>query len=102
IHRAEWPGAGALREPGAEAKPELLTTAATLIGAVRKAKSDARVSMRTEVAKATIIASADAIGSVQVVLDDVVAAGKLLHAEVVQRDGGSAAEEAELGVELSL
>jgi len=99
VHRSSWPQASLLRDPQTAAQPELLTTAAKLIGAVRKAKSDAKVSMRTEVAKATIVASAADMAHVQIVLADVAAAGKLLHTDVAQHDGET---EQELSIQLSL
>ncbi|MGH3545058.1 MAG: class I tRNA ligase family protein, partial [Mycobacteriales bacterium] len=100
VHRSNWPQASRLRYPTTAAQPELLATAAKLIGAVRKAKSDAKVSMRTEVAKATIVAGAASIGHVHAVLPDVAAAGKLLHTDVAQHDGNT--DQQELSIQLSL
>jgi valyl-tRNA synthetase len=48
VHRAPWPTPQELPEGG---DPELLTAAAAVLGAVRKAKSSAQVSMKTEVSR---------------------------------------------------
>ena len=68
IHRAAWPVA----EPivAAEDDPALLSLAAEAIGAVRKAKSEAKVSMRAPVARLALDAA-----SLEPVLDDIRKAG---------------------------
>ena len=53
VHRAPWPEAGPLRHgPGAE--PEMLPVAAAVLAEVRKAKSEQRRSLRTEVARLSV------------------------------------------------
>jgi len=55
VHRAPWPAGGELRAvAGAGADPAVLTVAADVLGAIRRAKSDAKVSMRTDVASVTV------------------------------------------------
>ncbi len=100
VHRSSWPTAhelGGLADPQ---QAELLESATMLIGAIRKAKSDAQLSMRTEVAKATIYTSAARLAGVTTVLDDVAAAGRLLHTDTVCRDVSDSSSE--LAVELSM
>jgi valyl-tRNA synthetase len=103
VHRSSWPTAAELgggAAMGSEPQSGLLGTAAALIGTIRKAKSDAKLSMRTEVAKATIYATADSLPHVQAVLGDVAAAGRLLHTDIVCADGTR--DCGQLSVDLSL
>ena len=63
IHRATWPASAPLRAlagdaAGADGVPSPLAVASDVLGRIRKAKSDAKVSMRTEVAAVTVTASA--------------------------------------------
>ncbi|MFB9705488.1 valine--tRNA ligase [Streptosporangium sandarakinum] len=68
VHRAAWPEA---RETGG--LPDLLPAVATVLGRVRKAKSDARLSMRAEVSRLTVTgAQADLVRQAQ---DDLCGAG---------------------------
>jgi valyl-tRNA synthetase len=58
VHRSEWPGAGELAAAG---DPAVLTVTSTVLSSVRRAKSDARASMRAEVASIAVSADAGAI-----------------------------------------
>lgn len=49
VHRQSWPGAAEFE--GLTGDPETLNAAVAVLGAVRKTKSDAKTSMRTEVAE---------------------------------------------------
>jgi valyl-tRNA synthetase len=77
IHRTSWPDAGGLRAVADGADPRLLDAASAAIGAVRRAKSAARLSMRASVRKLVVSAGEDDIGAVRAVLGDVQAAGKV-------------------------
>jgi len=77
IHRASWPDAGGLRAVADGADPRLLDAASAAIGAVRRAKSAARLSMRASVRKLVVSAGEDDIAAVRAVLCDVQAAGKV-------------------------
>ncbi|MFJ2029795.1 valine--tRNA ligase [Streptosporangium sp. NPDC087985] len=68
VHRVPWPTAS-----GRDGEAELLPVVATVLGRVRKAKSDARLSMRGEVSRLTVIgAQADLVRQAQ---DDLCGAG---------------------------
>ncbi|MER7130844.1 valine--tRNA ligase [Streptosporangium saharense] len=71
VHRAPWPTAYGLAER--EEKKDLLPTVAEVLGHVRKAKSDARLSMRAEVARLTV--TGGQAGLVRQAQDDLCAAG---------------------------
>src|SRR5690606_37151851 len=64
VHRAPWPESGSLRAmagdaPGSDGIPSTLAVTAEVLGKVRKAKSDAKVSMRTDVASITVTDTSD-------------------------------------------
>ena len=76
IHRSAWPEAEALRaRAGANADPAALAVAADVIGAVRKAKSEARRSMRTGVTKAEVTDTEARLALLAQVESDVRSAG---------------------------
>jgi valyl-tRNA synthetase len=77
IHRAPWPDPGQLSAVADGADPRLLDAASAAIGAVRGAKSAARLSMRASVRKLVVSAGEDDIAAVRAVLRDVQAAGKV-------------------------
>jgi len=49
VHRAPWPTS----DPG-PGDPRVLTTVSEILGRLRKAKSDAKLSMRAEISKLTV------------------------------------------------
>ena len=55
VHRAAWPGSAEF--DGLAGDPEVLRSTTKVLGSVRKAKSDAKVSMRAEVERVDITAS---------------------------------------------
>lgn len=78
VHRAAWP------VPESREGAELVVAASEAIAAIRKAKSAARLSPRTEVARVTVAGSAASIAAFQAVADDLreaAHAGELLFAE---------------------
>ena len=100
IHRAPWPEAGALRaaagvEPGADGVPSVLVVAAEVLGRIRKAKSDAKVSMRTDVERVAVTDTADRLAALALVADDVRDAGRVAELVTTAADG-------ELQVEVTL
>ncbi|MEC4017048.1 valine--tRNA ligase [Streptomyces sp. H27-D2] len=90
VHRAEWPVADAIRERAGAADGGLLATAAEAVSAVRRAKSAAKVSMRTEVAKAVVSGPRAVLDRFALVEADVRAAGRI---GVVERRVGDGALE---------
>lgn len=82
IHRSSWPdatrlraAAGVDREPVAD--PSVLGMAAAVLGEVRKAKSEAKRSMRTEVTQATVTDTPARLSLLALTADDVRAAGRI-------------------------
>lgn len=83
VHRAAWPDASALREHAGDAA--VLATASEAIAAVRRAKSQAKLSMRAEISKATVAAPRATLDHFAAAEADVRAAGRIGAVEV--RDG---------------
>jgi valyl-tRNA synthetase len=69
-----------------DADREVLTVAAAVIAAVRKAKSEAKLSMRTEVAAVKVEAPAATLERVQAAEDDLRAAGHITKIERAAAD----------------
>jgi valyl-tRNA synthetase len=94
VHRAPWPVAAEIAAMAGDADQEVLTVAAEVIAAVRKAKSEAKLSMRTEVAAVKVAAPPATLERVQAAEDDLRAAG---HITKIERD---AADELRVSVTL--
>lgn len=90
VHRASWPEAAELRalaRPAAQSddqptaqpagEPSVLVIAAHLLRQIRKAKSDARRSVRAEVSTVVVADSAARLAAVQVVVADLRSAGNV-------------------------
>ncbi|MCA5893305.1 valine--tRNA ligase [Isoptericola sp. NEAU-Y5] len=77
VHRAPWPTARPLREAAGDADPLQLTAAGHALAALRKIKSEAKVSMRTPVLDATMAVPAPLLAGVTDALVDVKGAGRV-------------------------
>ncbi|MDX6273907.1 MAG: valyl-tRNA synthetase [Frankiales bacterium] len=77
VHRAGWPEAQPLRAAAADADPALLTALGSALTAVRKAKSDAKQSMRAEVTSAVVSGPAAQLSLVELAAADLKAAGRI-------------------------
>ena len=82
VHQATWPVAGELFAiagdgPSAGGTPSPLLMAAEVLGRIRKAKSDAKVSMRADVATVVVTDTADRVAALLLVSQDVADAGKV-------------------------
>ena len=97
VHVAPWPEAALLRalagdEPGADGVPSPLAVAAEVLGRIRKAKSDAKVSMRAEVSSVTVTDTSDRLAALALAEGDVRDAGRVTDLQAVPLvDGGEAA-----------
>ncbi len=74
VHRAAWPTAEDLPAGG---DPELVTVAAEALAAVRKAKSEAKVSMRADVESAVVRVPAAQVALVEAARVDLISAGRI-------------------------
>ncbi|PSK95561.1 valyl-tRNA synthetase [Haloactinopolyspora alba] len=78
VHLAAWPEPGELTlEAGVEPDPGAFATASALIGSVRRAKSEAQLSMRSEVERASVRGPSADLDAIRQVVADVQAAGRI-------------------------
>ena len=89
VHTAQWPSASELRLVGGDGDPAVLAAASSVIGAIRKAKSDAKVSMRTEVASVIVRGSEEALEPLRQVVADVAAAGRVNQLDLMPAGAGT-------------
>ncbi len=75
IHLAHWPASWELG--ASDGEPELWDAASEVLGAVRKEKTAAGVSLRASVALVEVTASADRLASLQAAADDIREAGAI-------------------------
>lgn len=76
VHRAPWPTAAPLRAVAGDADPATLHAAGRALAALRKVKSEAKVSMRTPIVAGTLAVPADSRALVEAAWADVLAAGR--------------------------
>jgi valyl-tRNA synthetase len=67
--------------------PAVVTAAAEALAGVRKAKSDAKQSMRADVESATVTAPADQVPLLEAARGDLVDAGRILALSVHEGEG---------------
>jgi valyl-tRNA synthetase len=77
VHRSSWPDASRLEMLSGAGEAGMLGPVAAALGSIRKAKSDAQVSMRTEVARATVRGPAAALDRIERVDADLRSAGRV-------------------------
>jgi valyl-tRNA synthetase len=87
VHLAPWPDAEALRRVAGVADREVLTAATDVLTAVRRAKSEAKLSMRSEVSRAMIAAPRDVLDRVSLAEADIRSAGRIRDIAGEERDG---------------
>jgi valyl-tRNA synthetase len=88
VHRAPWPRVEELDSGARDGDPAVFDVAGDVLGAIRKAKSDARRSLRTEVTGAVVHDTAERLRALDVALRDVCEAGNvrdLVTAEAPER-----------------
>jgi valyl-tRNA synthetase len=76
IHRASWPEPTELGS-AASGDPALLEVVATVLGGIRGAKSQAKVSMRTELPRVEVRGPAEQVALVEKAREDLKAAGRV-------------------------
>ncbi|HEX9970378.1 MAG TPA: valine--tRNA ligase, partial [Acidimicrobiales bacterium] len=94
VHQAEWPESAPLRDAAGDADGAVLGAAVEVLAAVRKAKSEAKVSMRAPVSRVRVAHAAHA--ALEAAAGDLRDAGTIAELELVATDG-----EPEVTVELA-
>jgi valyl-tRNA synthetase len=77
IHRAEWPSAAEIRTLAADGDSALIADLAVVLSSVRRAKSEAKVSMKAEIESLTVSATAATIARLQTAAGDLNAVGRI-------------------------
>ncbi len=102
VHRASWPTSAELGAAAVDdGTPSPLPVAAEVLGRIRKAKSDANVSMRAEVDAVAVTDTTDRIGALLLAADDVRDAGKVAHLTTIVLPEGADPAEAAVAVTLA-
>ncbi len=96
VHLAPWPSAHDVRTAAGDGNPALLDTVSVVLGEIRKAKSDAKASMRTGVSRAEVRATTEQVALLEDARGDLAAVGRI---EVLDLTGGSS--ELTVSVELA-
>jgi valyl-tRNA synthetase len=96
VHRAAWPVVAEVRVVAGDGDPGMLDTVSTVLGDIRRAKSDAKASMRTEVARAEVRATTEQVEQLRSAAADLTAVGRITDLELV--DG---ADELSVSVKLA-
>ncbi len=76
VHRTSWPTAAEVG-PATPGDPEILTAVSAALSQVRKAKSDAKVGMRSQITAATLVGPDHLLSGVRQVESDLRATGRL-------------------------
>ena len=77
IHRADWPEFAPVQASAQGGDALVLADTAVVLAGVRKAKSEAKTSMRTDVPAAVVRGPAEAIARVTLAADDLTATGRI-------------------------
>ncbi len=86
VHRAAWPDASELLELAADAEELTFEVAGDALGEVRKAKTEAKVSLRTEVTEAVVRDTAERLAALRTAESDLRGAGKILELRLEEGD----------------
>ncbi len=84
IHQASWPDEAEIRGPLARGPAGVADVAAAVLGELRKAKTAAKRSLRTEVTRAVVVGDAETLERLRAVEADVRDAGRVEDLELVE------------------
>jgi valyl-tRNA synthetase len=87
VHRSAWPTVEALEAVSDGVEATLLRDTSIVLMGVRKAKSEAKTSMRTDVAVASVTGPQDALDRVALATDDLKATGHIAELHLSPGDG---------------
>jgi valyl-tRNA synthetase len=86
VHRAPWPDSGLLRDAAVHAEPDVLTVAAEVVGAVRKAKTESKRSLRTDAERVVVRDRRPRLQALEAALDDVRETARARRIELDEAD----------------
>ena len=87
VHRAAWPKPEPYEQAAFKVSPDVLTYAGEALAALRKIKSEAKVSMKTPILSVTLDAVDDAADSIKSTLGDIAEAGRVVGNITLVRAG---------------
>ena len=99
IHRSPWPTADPIRAAATDGDPAVYAVAADVLGEIRRAKSEAKRPLRTEVSSATATDTQPRIDALQLAIQDVIDAGRVSDFNTAISDGGGPSVAVELAPE---
>jgi valyl-tRNA synthetase len=85
VHRAPWPDPAQIRPPAGPADA-VIDAASAAIGSIRKAKSQARLPMKSVVRRLVVTAGQEHLDALAATLRDVQAAGRVEQVELRRSD----------------
>ncbi|WP_193072058.1 MULTISPECIES: valine--tRNA ligase [unclassified Brevibacterium] len=77
VHRSPWPEDEQLAHPETSVDPDLLVSVASVLTEIRRTKTEAKVSQKTQVASLTIHAPAPVVSAIGSAQNDLMAAGRI-------------------------
>jgi len=86
VHTSPWPTVAELGTSASAGDAALLTDVSTVLSLVRKAKSEAKVSMREDVARVVVSGPAAALDHVLAAADDLRSTGRIAELQVEPSD----------------
>jgi valyl-tRNA synthetase len=89
VHRAAWPDAVELRAAAGAADPLVLEVSTAALAEVRKAKTTAKRSLRTEVERAVVTDAPERIAALRLAADDLRESGRIATLELVEGDAAA-------------
>lgn len=89
VHRAAWPKPEPYEQAAFKVSPDVLTYAGEALAALRKIKSEAKVSMKTPILSVTLDAVDDAADSIKSTLGDIAEAGRVVGNITLVRAGAA-------------
>ena len=87
VHRSTWPDASVVRALAADGDAALVDDVAEVLTLVRKAKSEAKVSMKADVTSASIHAPSDRLSRLRLVVADLAATGRIADVQFIEGAG---------------
>ena len=92
VHRAAWPDAPELRDLANDVNPIVTDVTGWALGELRRAKTEAKRSLKTEVARAVVTDTSARLAALRTAVADVTDAGAVLEIELVELAGSDPGE----------
>jgi valyl-tRNA synthetase len=86
VHRSSWPDAGELRAAGADGDPAVLDVAGQILSEIRKAKTEAKLSLKAPVERVAVSDTAERLDALRAAQVDVLAAGNVAELDATDAD----------------